>query len=104
MKSSAITSPRTPPIAIRSPTVNVFPRRMTKHPANDVITFVVRAKRQTGHATKPRAVASLVGSSNQMEIKPKIISKATIIRTPWCVQNDICRLRWLAKGGSPTLG
>ena len=39
MKLSAITSPRTPPMVMRSPTLNVFPRRMTMYPATDVTTF-----------------------------------------------------------------
>ena len=81
----AITSPRTPPIAIRSPTLNVFPRRMTKYPAIAVMT------RWSANASpaeiSPRPVVRVVGSSNQIDATPNTIRAPTNSFTPWRAQN-----------------
>ena len=53
-KLRAITSPRTPPIVIRSPTLKVWPRKITKYPASAVTTFW--SAKASPAVTRPSAV------------------------------------------------
>ena len=76
MNVSLITSPRTPDISIRSPTVNTRLRSMTKYPATDVTTFC-RANASPA-VTSPAAVVSRVGSSNHIDSTPSRMIAAEI--------------------------
>ena len=95
MKPRRITSPRTPPIEIRSPTVKVEPRRMTKYPAIEVTTCCSAKARPA--ETSPKAVARRVGSLNQIDSSPRIRTTAESRLMPWRDQNFVCRLAWSAR-------
>ncbi len=75
MNPSAATSPRTPPIVIRSPIVKVLPRKMMRYPARDEMTFC--SANAIPAVARPMAVVSRAGLSSQIDSKPKTVSTNT---------------------------
>ena len=84
--SSATTSPRTPPMTMRSPTENVDPRRMMTYAANAVITRC--SANAMPAVNRPAIVASRAGLSNHTETSAnRRTTRST--RPPTCrSQND----------------
>jgi len=67
-KPMPITSPRTPPIWIRSPTWTLPLQRIAKYPANAVTTRCIENASAT--VSTPAAAARLRGSLNQIDSVP----------------------------------